>query len=367
MSSPTPQRLDGLQMLRFFAAFAVLLEHVMHEALSFGIAPDGLIAKLEPVDFGVGVDVFFVISGFIMLHISADKFGTPGAPRDVLLRRIIRLVPLYWLFTIAMLVATILVPGQLAHNSLNPAHAVASFGFIPWLDSTGLAHPVLGLGWTLNYEMYFYAVFALMLLVPLRAGVWTIAGLFVVLAFAQQFLPPSQVQAYFWTDPIIVEFLFGIGLALMLRRGVELPGWMAPLLVELGDAGLGLGQLIDIGGPFDRALPAGIPAALVVAGTVFARPRTLGAIGKALVVGGAASYALYLSHPFSINVVILGWQRLHLSAPWLFIGVTIVVSVAVAVVIHRVLERPLLKRLNGTLKRKRLVPAPTPAAAVAGK
>ena len=100
---------------------------------------------------------------------------------------------------------------------------------------------------------------------------------------------------------------------------------------------------------------------------MFARPRTLGAIGKALVVGGDASYALYLSHPFSINVVILGWQKLHLTWPWLFMGATIVVSVAVAVVIHMVLERPLLRRLNGVLKRKRAVPVPSPAAAVAGK
>ena len=365
MSSPTPQRLDGLQMLRFFAAFAVLLEHVMHEALSFGIAPDGLIAKLEPVDFGVGVDVFFVISGFIMLHISADKFGTPGAPRDFLLRRIIRLVPLYWLFTIAMLVATVLVPGQLAHNSLNPAHAVASFGFIPWLDSTGLAHPVLGLGWTLNYEMYFYAVFALMLLVPLSAGVWTIAGLFVVLSFAHLLLPPSQVQAYFWTDPIILEFLFGIGLALLLKRGVMLPRWMAPLQVVLGIAGLGLGQLIDIGGPFDRALTSGIPAALVVAGTVFSRPRALGWTGKALVLGGDASYALYLSRPFSINVVILGWQKLHLNSPWLFMGATIVVSIAAAIVVHLVLERSLLRRLNAALKPR--PQRPIAAAVATGK
>src|SRR3569833_1234402 len=243
MSRSEPQRLDGLQMLRFFAAFAVLLEHVMHEALSFGIAPDSLISRLEPVDFGVGVDVFFVISGFIMLHISADKFGRPGAASDFLLRRIVRLVPLYWLFTLAMLAAMLLVPGQLAHTRLDPAHILASFGFIPWRDSTGLAHPILGLGWTLNYEMYFYAVFALMLLVPLRAGGWTIAGLFVALALAHLAVPASQVQAYFWTDPIILEFLFGIGLALLLRRGVVLPGWMAPVLVVLGFVGLGLGLL----------------------------------------------------------------------------------------------------------------------------
>ena len=369
MSTPDSRRLDGLQMLRFFAAFAVLLEHVMHEALSFGIAPDGLIATLEPVDFGIGVDVFFVISGFIMLHISADQFGRRGAPRDFLLRRVARLVPLYWLFTLAMLAAMLLVPGQLAHTALNPAHILASFGFVPWLDSTGLAHPILGLGWTLNYEMYFYALFALMLFLPLRAGLWTLAGLFALLALLHQAVSPTQVQFVFWTDPIIVEFLFGIGLALLLRRGVALPAWMPAMLVGLGVAGLGLGQLVEIGGSFDRLLTSGIPAALVVAGTVFARPRALGPVGRFLVLGGDASYALYLSHPFSINVVILGWQKLHLSSPWLFMAVTIVAAVFGGIVVHLALERPLLGRLNGALRRRAQAPlaAALPPAVNAGK
>lgn len=359
MPSSDSHRLYGLQILRFFAAFAVLLEHVMHEALSFGITPNGLIATLEPVDFGVGVDVFFVISGFIMLHISADKFGRPGASGEFLLRRIVRLVPLYWLFSAAMLAAMLLVPGQLAHTHFDPAHIAASFGFIPWLDATGLAHPVLGLGWTLNYEMYFYAVFALMLLLPLRAGLWTLCGLFVLLAAAHLAMPPGAVQLVFWTDPIILEFLFGIGLALLVRRGLRLPAWLPPLLLVAGVAGLGFGQLVDIGGPFDRLLTAGIPAALVVAGTVFARPRAPGPVGRALVLGGDASYALYLSHPFSINLVILGWQKFGFAAPRLFIATAIVAAVLVAIGVHLLLERPLLKGLTGLLRRR---PVPAPAA-----
>jgi peptidoglycan/LPS O-acetylase OafA/YrhL len=357
MSSPASQRLYGLQILRFFAAFAVLLEHVLHEALSFGITPNGMIATLEPVDFGVGVDVFFVISGFIMLHISADKFGRPGAASDFLLRRIVRLVPLYWLFTLAMLAAMLLLPGQLAHTRLDPAHIVASFGFIPWLDSTGIAHPILGLGWTLNYEMYFYVVFAVVLLLPLRAGLGTLAGLFVLLVAAHLAVPPDAVQLTVWTDPIILEFLFGIGLALLVRRGLVLPGWLPPLLLFTGIAGLGFGQLVAIGGPFERMLTAGVPAALVVAGTVFSRTREPGPFGRALVLGGDASYVLYLSHPFSINVVILGWQKLHVDAPWLFVATCIVVALGVALSLHLLLERRLLAVLSGALRRRPALPA----------
>ena len=196
----------------------------MHEAMSFGIAQDQTLAALEPFDFGVGVDVFFVISGFIMAYITADKFGRPGASGQFLTRRLIRLVPLYWLFTLAMLAAMVLVPGQLAHTALNPAHILASYLFIPWLDSTGLAHPILGLGWTLNYEMYFYVIFAVMLFLPRRIGLWSLAVLFCALALLHPAIDPAQVQLSFWTDPIILEFLFGIGLAMLGRQRHEAAG-----------------------------------------------------------------------------------------------------------------------------------------------
>ena len=346
MADPNGSRLYGLQILRFFAAFAVLFEHVMHEALSFGIVQDQTLATLEPFDFGVGVDVFFVISGFIMYYISVDKFGRPGAPGQFLTRRLIRLVPLYWLFTLAMLAAMLLVPGQLAHTVLNPAHILASYLFVPWADATGLAHPILGLGWTLNYEMYFYVIFSVMLFLPRRVGLWSLAALFCVLALLHPAIDPAQVQLSFWTDPIILEFIFGIGLAMLATSGAKLPGWAAAALIFLGIAGLALGQLTGFGGAYHRMLLSGVPAALVVAGTVFGPMQQPRRLGTWLVLGGDASFALYLSHPFSINVVILAWQKLHLGAPWLFIAVTIVVAVAAAIVIHLVVERPLLRRLN---------------------
>ena len=129
------------------------------------------------------------------------------------------------------------------------------------------------------------------------------------------------------------------------------PVWAAVALVTVGVAGLGLGQLTDFGGQYHRLLLTGVPAALLVAGTVFWPLQQPGRLGTWLVLGGDASFALYLSHPFSINVVILGWQKLHLGAPWLFIAVTIVVAVLAAIVIHLVLERPLLDRLNAMLAR----------------
>ena len=82
--------------------------------------------------------------------------------------------------------------------------------------------------------------------------------------------------------------------------------------------------------------------------------------------GGDASYALYLSHPFSINVVILAWQRLHLSSPWLFMAATIVAAVAVAIAVHLLVERPLLRRLNAGLASRAATRAAAAMPAPAG-
>lgn len=357
------RRLDGLQILRFFAAFAVLLEHVMHEALGFGIA-DRTLAVLEPYDFGVGVDVFFVISGFIMYYISADAFGRPGAQARFLPRRIIRLVPLYWLFTLAMLAAMLLVPGQLAHTVLDPLHILASFLFVPWLDSTGLPHPLLGLGWTLNYEMYFYVLFSFALLLPRRAGLAALAGLFAGLALLHALTAPTQVQLAFWSDPIILEFIFGIGLAVLVTRGMRLPRRMPMSLIGLGAIGLLFAPSLGLAGPFARLLESGVPAALLVAGTVFAAAPAPSRLTGWLVLGGDASFALYLSHPFSINLLILAWQKLHLDAPWLFVATCLVVAIGAAIMVHLVIEKPLLAYLN---RGARPTPLPATPALTAGK
>ena len=159
------------------------------------------------------------------------------------MRRIIRLVPLYWLFTAAMLVATLVFARQIAHATLSLPHIAASFLFVPWLDSTALPHPLLGLGWTLNYEMFFYLLFSFALLLPKRAGLVALVSAFVVLAAANPLVDPGWVQVKFWTDPIILEFLFGVGVAMLFRRGMVLNRPAAIAAIVLGAIGLALAPL----------------------------------------------------------------------------------------------------------------------------
>ena len=100
--------------------------------------------------------MFFVISGFVMVHASEPLFGRADGPRLFWLRRLIRIAPLYWAVTSLYLVLTLLLP-DMATSHYSPGLIAASYLFFPFPREDGTMQPVVGLGWTLNYEMFFYS------------------------------------------------------------------------------------------------------------------------------------------------------------------------------------------------------------------
>jgi peptidoglycan/LPS O-acetylase OafA/YrhL len=144
--------LFNVQMMRFFAAFGVLLSHTM----GFTIPPG---APVWSVPLTAGVHVFFVISGFIMVWMTANQFGDAAAARKFLLRRIIRIVPPYWFFTFIVIAAVAAQGGQIRNTTASWDLIATSLLFIPWPRSDGMLIPIMAQGWTLNFEMFFYLVF----------------------------------------------------------------------------------------------------------------------------------------------------------------------------------------------------------------
>src|SRR5580658_5421280 len=152
MARGTPVLLS-IQALRALAATAVVAYH----ALQWGSGG---------FDVGrAGVDVFFVISGFIMWRVTSGRDVTPGA---FLWRRVTRVAPLYWLTTLAVLAAALVWPGFLPEVRPGWRHLALSLAFIPHLDPRGLPFPTLPPGWTLDYEALFYLTFAAALAGPRR-------------------------------------------------------------------------------------------------------------------------------------------------------------------------------------------------------
>jgi exopolysaccharide production protein ExoZ len=180
----------SVQVLRAVAALLVLASHVGHD-LTRRLGFEGY----PPLQFGAGgVDVFFVISGFIMVWSSRGLFGQPGAAGTFMARRLVRIVPLDWATTLLFL-AGILIHPPMAHRGVDPPHLVASLLFLPWPDQDGEHSPFYGIGWTLNYEMFFYVAFALLL--PLaarpRAAVLALSLAFAALAVAGLLLRPAHL------------------------------------------------------------------------------------------------------------------------------------------------------------------------------
>lgn len=330
--------LTHVQILRFIAAGSVLLTH----------SADLLIARSSlffRVPWDAGVDLFFVISGFIMAWLTWDRFGEAGVPHRFLLRRAIRIAPPYWFFTSVMLVTALAGSSQVRHTAVAAAQVITSYGFFPWpRPSDGRLNPILSQGWTLNYEAFFYLAFTLAL--TRRHGLRWLTAAFVTLAALHYAIPHRLFVLAFYTEPIVLEFLAGIGLARLYIAGVRLPLWGSLLCAAVAIAILlnlrSIPPIIS-----SRVVIAGIPAALLSASLILAREGSrFGTFKRLLRAGGDASYTLYLSHTFTANAVALAWRRLGIGMPWIGVALAVAVSLAAALILYRAVERPVTRALN---------------------
>lgn len=358
--------MPNLQILRFVAAALVLISHVQHEALKGTFLDISAYHPWTAVYFAGGVDIFFVISGFIMYAIASGDFGRKGAAREFLLRRIVRIVPPYWLFTTAMIAAAYVFSDHVTHSALEPAHIAASYAFFPYDNPYGGAYPILMLGWTLNYEFYFYVVFGTALLFRKSLGLPLVFAFIGIPAAFGMALMVDRMPFKFWSEPIVFEFLFGMLLAMLRERGLRLPRVGAALAVAAGVAAMWITMRAGIAAHYwnYRALWMGLPALTVCGGVVLLREHgaAQGWAMRGLVLLGDASYSIYLSHPFALNAVALLWRRTGWHDPWIYVAAATAASLAAGVTVHLLLEKPMTRYLNRLVARR--APVPLPVASV---
>ena len=372
-----------VQVLRAVAAAMVVVHHARHEAGL--LAARGTGPALDPatlLPWWAGVDLFFVISGFVIVAASGPLFRAPGGRARFLAHRVARVVPLYWLTTALYLALALMRPdllGEAGALGRDPGYVAASFAFWPVARPDASVQPLYGLGWTLNYEMFFYALFVLGLGFGRRGAVaWLCAALALLVALRLS-LPGIGLPLAFWADPIVLEFALGATLALARGEGLRLgPGTRLALAV-LGVLGLALAAHVLAGGAeaagFARPLLAGVPAALLVAAAGLGPARDTGAPTalptalRGLAILGDASYALYLVHPFALRLVHEGLIRLGWAAalhPWGSVALMLAAGVAAALALHRLVEAPLSLAVRRVLdpgtrqKNVRVAPAPVP-------
>src|SRR5215472_11255649 len=158
-----------VQALRAFAAASVVVHHILVVA----VQKAGYDYSF-PSTAAAGVDLFFLISGFIMVYAHYDDFGVAGASASFIRRRLIRIVPLYWIATTAAVLLLLVRPSAFSALKLDWQNALFSYLFFLSQTSNGSLNTVLVTGWSLCYEMYFYVLFALLLFLPRR--MFLIAG-----------------------------------------------------------------------------------------------------------------------------------------------------------------------------------------------
>lgn len=321
----------NIQALRGVAALAVVLAHA------------GTIFGAPVLGFGVaGVDLFFVISGFIIAHTTFR----PISPAAFLAKRAARVVPLYWLLTLCVAAVAFAAPQLLQNTEANPVDLLQSLFFIPYEKASGVVQPMLFVGWTLNYEMFFYGLFGLCLLARDRAAALC-ASVIVLLATAGLVFDPTSVLGRFYTSPITLEFALGIGIALARRDGWTMRARPAAMVLLTGLALLVLGSAF--GTDVTRAWTLGIPSAVIVAAALSLEVSGKKASGTAVQMFGAASYALYLSHPFVLAGVGAVGRRLSVPEPATAIAAVSLASV-VAIALYLCVERPMTLWLSSALR-----------------
>jgi len=354
-------KLHHIQALRGIAASMVVVDHAMGPLVKHGVLPTYF--DTVRYNFGaLGVDIFFVISGFIMIRTSGEDFGSLQNSLSFAMKRIIRIVPIYWVTTLLIFLFHTHVGG-----SANVYELFKSLLFIPYAAGDRLLmEPLLGPGWTLNYEMFFYALFSLALIFPRRIG---LPGLFIAFAGItvggaalrplSDASNPSTILT-FWSHPIILLFAAGVCIGSLERkfRGsfhLSYSFQIACILIASQVFAVIVFRIpADL--PFSGAALFWAPDILAVAVCVVEAQASGSRFEFYAERIGDASYSTYITHVFVLAALnkVLPISTAVLSATYLIVA--LLGSNLVGIFVNRSFEIPVTSFLRNSLwgTRKRI-------------
>jgi peptidoglycan/LPS O-acetylase OafA/YrhL len=332
----------NIQALRALAAYLVVVVHIAPLISKFGISPTS-------TEFGAcGVDLFFVISGFVMVWTTSRR---PTTPWGFFGNRLARIAPTYWLITFAVFGIGMMYPA-LSGAKASVGELIDSLFFIPYERDTGQLYPVLYVGWTLNYEIFFYLIFSMSILCRsafFRVTVSTAA--LVLIVIYGLIAGPKSAILQFYTNPIIFEFAFGMWLGLARLHDRSFGPKTATIILFVGLPLLLMHPFFISG---SRAFWSGIPSLAIVAASLSleSHDRMLRSAGFQLI--GAASYMLYLVHPIVLSAFTKVAARLSLLQSPAGSSFSVIIAFAlvglVAIALHLLIERPIGRGLRRLMR-----------------
>jgi len=290
------------------------------------------------------VAIFFLISGFVMVVATTKKEMTPV---EFFRLRLIRVVPLYWLATIAMIAIAMIASVMSGHSfkgmSYPPSAIAKSLLFVPYAAIEGVpgsVWPIVQQGWTLNYEMFFYALFALSLAAPRRFRLPALASTLGSLAvIGGLFGPFANPLAGVYTSSMLLALVAGMILAhAWMRAGswAWLP--LSLLFIAFGFYAIGSRNsvFVTMSGAF-----------IIFAGCL--HPKICALQNRPLMELGNASYSIYLIHQFVLEALAWTWLRVFPLATWassvFFMALALMLCAVAGLLCYRFIERPLTSKL----------------------
>lgn len=292
--------LNSIQILRALAAWLVVGHHVMQIFYNFNSG--NFLTHFFSKWGGMGVDIFFVVSGFV-IFISSDRKQKSRV--DFIRNRLVRIVPAYWASTMITLLFVLLLPGlaQEMRFIFSGAHILSSFLFVPWIHPGGFGYfPVVTMGWTLNFEMMFYLIFALALGFSKQRRI-AIVALGILLVFFV--LPSVGVISPFYNNNIALEFFAGVGVGSFWSKGKVIPSLKKGIFFFASAIALMI-LLQDAEGVFR----CGVPSVCIVLGALYVEKS----IKKSVVLSklGDLSYSTYLFHGIVLYLAVYSKQYIQM-------------------------------------------------------
>jgi exopolysaccharide production protein ExoZ len=343
-----PRDVASIQYLRGFAAMMVVFAHSNEQFMT------GLHRIWRDIGWS-GVDIFFAISGFIMTYtVARDDFSRV----TFLKKRIARVVPMYWAATIATAGLVLLWPKLFQTTHFGLSNFIQSLLFVFSPDPVdGKLSPTLHLGWTLNFEMFFYLCFAATLFIKPLARTAVLATMFLVLVIGVPLLHIHVPTIVGLANSVTFEFLLGclLGSAYIYGAVAKTPFSIAIFLVVIGIIGLIVGGILN--DSLDaRWIYRGIPAAVLIYGLLAVELRKPFRSAFLHTVGDA-SYSIYLTHIFSVEGIKKVWRIVGLSTAegpaYGFVMIAVVAGGLGGWLAWRWIERPLSRLAQELLGLRR--------------
>ena len=352
-SVPQRPRLNNIQALRGLAAFLVMLSHLF--IIEQKYSQDTILSSL--LNFGMaGVDIFFVISGFIMVYVT-HKWSRSAAKHipKFLFARAGRIYPLYWVVSFALLVVYLLKPDWVFSASIwNEPHLLKSFLLWPHRS-----YPLLEVGWTLIHEMSFYLIFACILISPRR---WRpmLISLWAAIVVGGYMMGLSAYGPVFKIlfHPLSLEFcggaLMGYWLLTPQRRSGAWPFLIAGVVLFM--ASIFAFVIIGNNAPdmgWMRVGTFGVSAFIILLAAILFEQDGKSAPNWSIVLGDW-SYALYLTHVLSLSLMGRLWARFDQVGIWdnlIMLPLCLIGSIIVAGLTHKIIEAPMMRASKHVQKK----------------